>query len=75
MRKDISRRGRIIPLFRASLERLVEAGVARATFVTPVVYPNMIRFIQRWIAPISEFVGETRGSTKRLGERSSSTET
>jgi len=66
MRKDISRRGRIIPLYRESLRRLVASGCHQATFVTPVVYPNMIRFIQRWLVPIADFVGETRGSRKRL---------
>jgi GNAT superfamily N-acetyltransferase len=74
LRKDLSRRGRIVPLYHASLRRLAAAGVERATFVTPVLYPNMIRFILRWIAPIAEFVGETRGSTKRLaGSAHSST--
>ena len=67
LRKDLSRRGRIVPLYHESLRRLAAAGVERATFVTPVIYPNMIRFILRWIAPIAEFVGETRGSAKRLG--------
>ncbi|MEO8277810.1 MAG: GNAT family N-acetyltransferase [Thermoanaerobaculia bacterium] len=67
LRKDLSRRGRIVPLYRESLRRLAEGGVERATFVTPVNYPNMVRFILRWIAPIAEFVGETRGSSKRLG--------
>lgn len=67
MRKDISRRGRIVPLYHASLRRLAAAGVPRATFITPVVYPNMIRFIRRWIEPIAEFVGETRGTRKLLG--------
>jgi len=66
MRKDISRRGRIVPLYHESLRRLAAAGVPRATFITPVVYPNMIRFIERWIAPIAEFSGETRGVRKRL---------
>ena len=67
LRKDVSRRGRIVPLYHESLRRLAAAGVERATFVTPVLYPNMIRFILRWIAPIADFVGETRGSGKRLG--------
>ncbi len=66
LRKDLSRRGRIVPLYHESLRRLAEGGVERATFVTPVSYPNMIRFILRWIAPIAEFVGETRGSGKQL---------
>lgn len=67
LRKDISRRGRIVPLYRESLSRLVEAGCGRCSLVTPVEYPNMVRFIYRWIAPIAEFVGETRGSRKSLG--------
>ncbi|MEO7794399.1 MAG: GNAT family N-acetyltransferase [Thermoanaerobaculia bacterium] len=67
LRKDLSRRGRIVPLYRESLRRLADGGVERASFVTPVSYPNMVRFILRWIAPIAEFVGETRGSAKRLG--------
>lgn len=69
LRKDISRRGRIVPLYRESLRRLVAAGCRRCTLVTPVEYPNMVRFIYRWIAPIAEFVGETRGSRKSLAGR------
>ena len=67
MRKDLSRRGRIVPLYRESIRRLAEAGTERATFVTPVNYPNMIRFIERWIVPVAEFAAETRGSRKRFG--------
>lgn len=66
MRKDISRRGRIVPLYDAALRALAAEGCRRSSFVTPVCYPNMIRFIERWIAPIAEFVGETRGSRKDL---------
>lgn len=66
MRKDISRRGRIVPLYEASLRALAAEGCPRSSFVTPVCYPNMIRFIERWIAPIADFVGETRGSRKVL---------
>lgn len=64
--KQISRRGRIVPLYRESLRRLAEAGIRRSTFVTPVEYPNMVRFAYRWIAPIAELVAETRGSRKKL---------
>jgi GNAT superfamily N-acetyltransferase len=67
LRKDLSRRSRIVPLYHESLRRLAAAGVERATFVTPVIYPNMVRFVFRWLAPIAEFLGETRGTTKRLG--------
>jgi GNAT superfamily N-acetyltransferase len=66
MRKDISRRGRIVPLYQAALTRLAGAGCRQCTFVTPVIYPNMVHFIERWLAPIADFVGETRGSRKRL---------
>jgi GNAT superfamily N-acetyltransferase len=61
MRKDLSRRARVVPLFRASLQRTVERGDCRfCTFITPFSYPNMIRLIRRWIAPISFFVEESR---------------
>jgi GNAT superfamily N-acetyltransferase len=66
MRKDISRRGRIVPLYRESLRRLVAAGVPQCTFVTPMSYPNMLGFIRRWIVPIADSLAETRGSVKRL---------
>ena len=33
LRKDLSRRGRIVPLYRESLRRLAEGGVERATFL------------------------------------------
>ena len=74
MRKDVSRRGRIVPLYRESLRRLAAAGCRQATFVTPVIYPNMIRFIQRWLVPVADFVGETRGSRKRLEPAAAKTE-
>ncbi|MGH7338202.1 MAG: GNAT family N-acetyltransferase, partial [Myxococcota bacterium] len=66
LRKDISRRGRIVPLYRESLARLVEAGCQRCSLVTPVEYPNMVRFNSRWIAPFAEFGGETRGARTPL---------
>jgi GNAT superfamily N-acetyltransferase len=67
MRKDISRRGRIIPLYFESLKRLAASDCRECTFITPVIYPNMLHFIERWLVPVSHFVGETRGSGKRLG--------
>ena len=66
MRKDLSRRGRILPLYRASLARAAAAGRELATFVTPVIYPSMIRFIHRWMAPHARLVAETRGSSRLL---------
>src|SRR6185295_7420285 len=64
LRKDLSHRGRILPLYRDSLLRAVAAGRELATFVTPVIYPTMIRFIHRWMAPHARLVAETRGATK-----------
>jgi GNAT superfamily N-acetyltransferase len=61
MRRDLSRRARTVPLFEASLRRIVERGDCRfCTFITPFSYPHMIRLIRRWIAPISFFVEESR---------------
>jgi GNAT superfamily N-acetyltransferase len=64
--KRLSRRGRILPLYRASLERAAAAGIERCTFLTPVRFPNMVRFIHKWMAPHCEFVGETRGTRRSL---------
>ena len=66
LRKDLSRRGRIVPLYRESLRRLAAAGVELCTFVTPMEYDGMVGFIQRWIVPVAVFLAETRGSRKRL---------
>jgi GNAT superfamily N-acetyltransferase len=66
LRKDLSRRGRILPLYRASLLRAAAAGRELATFVTPVIYPTMIRFIHRWMAPHASLVAETRGAALTL---------
>jgi GNAT superfamily N-acetyltransferase len=66
LRKDLSRRGRILPLYRASLLRAAAAGRELATFVTPVIYPSMIRFIHRWMAPHARLVAETRGAALAL---------
>lgn len=61
MRRDISRRGRILPLYHASLKQVVEDGGARyCTFITPMSYPNMVSFVERWIAPFATFIGESR---------------
>jgi GNAT superfamily N-acetyltransferase len=67
LKKSLSRRGRIVPVYKASLERAVEARYEFCLFVTPVRFPTMVRFIRRWISRRSEFVGETRGAVKRLG--------
>jgi|CXWL01.1.fsa_nt_gi GNAT superfamily N-acetyltransferase len=65
MHKGLSRRGRIVPLYHRSL-RLAVGSCRLCTSVTPVIYPNMLRFIDRWMKPIAELVAETRGSQLRL---------
>ena len=60
MRKDLSRRGRILPLYSAVLESLKTTPCRYCTFITPFSYPEMVRFIRQRLAPISEFIGETR---------------
>jgi len=66
MRKDLSRRGRILPLYHAVLERLQPTPCRLCTFVTPFSYPGMVGLIRRWIVPFACFVGETRGTRLRL---------
>ncbi len=67
MRLDLSRRGRILSLLSAVLERLRESPCRFCSFVTPLSYPPMMEFIRRRLKPVSDFVGETRESRKALG--------
>lgn len=62
----LGRRGRIMPLYSESLERLRAAGCRYCTFVTPVSYRTMVEFVRRRCAPWASFFGETRGVAKRL---------
>jgi len=64
--RRLSRRGRIVPVYKRSLERAVARGYEFCLFVTPVRYPNMLRFIERWISQRAAFVGETRGARREL---------
>ncbi|MCU0242798.1 MAG: GNAT family N-acetyltransferase [Vicinamibacteria bacterium] len=66
MRKDLSRRARILPLYSASIERLRGQGCRLCTFVTPVIYKGMVDFVRQRCAPYVGFVGETRGTSKTL---------
>lgn len=66
MRKDLGRRGRIMPLYTVSLERLRAHGTRTCTFVTPVHYGSMVEFVRRRCAPWASFFGETRGAAKNL---------
>lgn len=67
LKRTLSRRGRIVPVYGESLRRTVAAGYEFCLFVTPVRYPNMLRFIDRWISRRAAFVGETRGAKRDLG--------
>ncbi len=62
----LGRRGRIMPLYTKSLERLRAAGCRYCTFVTPVTYRTMVEFVRRRCAPWATFFGETRGVVKKL---------
>jgi GNAT superfamily N-acetyltransferase len=62
----LGRRGRIMPLYTESLERLRGAGCRFCTFVTPVTYRTMVEFVRRRCAPWATFFGETRGVVKKL---------
>jgi GNAT superfamily N-acetyltransferase/predicted GNAT family acetyltransferase len=66
MRADLARRGRILPLYSASIERARAAGFRVCTFVTPVEYGSMIDFVKRHCERWVGFVGETRGVAKPL---------
>jgi GNAT superfamily N-acetyltransferase len=66
MRQDLSRRGRILPLYTESLRRLRQTPYTTAMFITPMCYKEMVEFVRRRCAPWGSFFGETRGATKPL---------
>lgn len=70
MHPELSRQGQILPLYGAALRQLLPRS-RWCSFVTPFLYPRMIGFIRRRLAPISDFVGETRESRLALGTAAS----
>jgi GNAT superfamily N-acetyltransferase len=68
MRKDLGRRGRILPLYTAALQRLEEAGCEECLFITPVEFPSMVKFVKERCAPWEGVLAETYGVTKQLAE-------
>jgi GNAT superfamily N-acetyltransferase len=70
MRKDLGRRGRIMPLYTVSLQRLRAAGCRTCVFITPVVHRTMVDFVKRRCAPWASFFGETRGTSKNFRDAS-----
>lgn len=70
IRKDWGRRGRILPLFSASIHRMVEAGFRQASFVAPVRHPTMVQFVEKHLAPWAQQARWTLGCTKQLQQQS-----
>jgi hypothetical protein len=68
MRPDLARRAAILPLYKASIEKVAEAGYTYCMFITPVEYKGMVDFIRNHCARWIGFVGETRGVSKRLAQ-------
>lgn len=68
MHPKLSRRGRIVPLYYAALERL-DAKCRECTFITPVSYLEMIEFVRGRLASIASFMGETLGVCLELSPR------
>ncbi|HET7293932.1 MAG TPA: GNAT family N-acetyltransferase [Vicinamibacteria bacterium] len=66
MRKDLGRRGRILPLYTASLERLEAAGCTDCLFITPMMFETMVDFVRNRCAPWEGVLTETYGVSKRL---------
>jgi GNAT superfamily N-acetyltransferase len=66
MRADLSRRGRILPLYTASIVRVRQAGIAECSLVAPLGYTHMVEFLKRRCANAVHFFAETRASAKLL---------
>lgn len=67
MRKDVSRLGRIVPVYSESIARLAASTSFRECVLTvPLHHRGMASFLTRWCAPFSTFSGETRGSRRLL---------
>jgi len=66
IRKDLGRRGRILPLYTQSLKLLHLTKYSACTFTAPVYHPTMARFAKKHCGPYASYIGETRGSHKAL---------
>ena len=69
MRDDLSRRGRILPLYTESILRVSQAGIGECSLVTPLEYAHMAEFLKRRCASAVHFFAETRASAKLLQHR------
>jgi GNAT superfamily N-acetyltransferase len=63
IRRDLGRRGRIVPAYTESARRAAEK-FQELTFTVPTQHEGMSGFLTRWCAPFSTFSGETRGTKK-----------
>ena len=67
IRRDLGRRGKIVPAYSEVIRRLSEGtAFEECTLTVPVQHLGMSSFILRRCAPFASFIGETRGTTKLL---------
>lgn len=67
IRRDLGRRGKIVPAYSEAIRRLSEGtGFVECTLTVPVQHRGMSSFVLRRCAPFASFIGETRGTTKLL---------
>jgi GNAT superfamily N-acetyltransferase len=66
IRQDLARRARLLPAYSESMRHAAEAGYRRLMFTVPAHHPAMLNFAERWCAPWSAFIGESRDSFKDL---------
>jgi len=65
IRRDLGRRGKIVPAYTESARRAAER-FSELTFTVPIQHEGMSGFLTRWCAPFATFSGETRGTRKAL---------
>jgi type 2 lantibiotic biosynthesis protein LanM len=66
IRKDLGRRGKLVPVYSESIRRLSATSFEECTLTVPLKHEGMARFLVRWCRPLASFFGETRGTGKRL---------
>lgn len=67
IRRDLGRRGKIVPVYSEAIRRLSEGtGFVECSLTAPVRHRGMSTFVLRRCAPFASFLGETRGTTKLL---------
>jgi GNAT superfamily N-acetyltransferase len=68
IRPDLQGAGFIIPLYVEAIRRHAERGqeFPKALWVVPCVFPKMVRFVRRWIAPFATSIEEYKFSNKSL---------